>query len=110
MAVELTTDTLVVVGVMALTALFIGWLGYRIRYRGDVYLVAGYREDDVSDPDGVARLVGTATLVFAAATLVFGVLYPLTSGELAYWGGYLVVAAIVLGYVQIAGRKYQVDA
>lgn len=55
--------------VFTLAALVVGMLGFRIRSRGDVHLIAGYDSDRVSDPAGLARFVGGICYALAIAAL-----------------------------------------
>lgn len=104
------TDTAVVTGMMSLTGLFTGWLGYRIRYCGDIHLIAGYRDNMDANTDALARAVGTAVLIMAVVTVFAGVLYvgldAIPINELAYWSGYSMVVLILSGYAVITSRRY----
>jgi hypothetical protein len=109
MIAGLGTDTTVVVGVLVLTGVFTGWLGYRIHYRGDVHLIAGYHRGMSADTEALSRVVGRIVLILAAATILAGLLYPvLTSSpadEVAYWSGYTVVVFVLSGYAVFAARQ-----
>ncbi len=45
-------------------------LGYLIRFRGQVNLIAGYDEKRVRDPEGLARFVGTNLLLLGVGAFV----------------------------------------
>lgn len=106
----LGTEVAVVTGTMVLTGVFAGWLGYRIRYRGDVHLIAGYRDGMSADTEALSRAVGRAVLAVAAVTVFAGLLYPvLNSGSdvaVIYWSGYTVIVLVLSGYAVLVGRQY----
>jgi hypothetical protein len=105
----LGTEIAVVTGTMVLTGIFTGWLGYRIRYRGDVHLISGYRDGMAADTEALSRTVGRAVLAVAAVTVLAGLLYPvLNSGSdvaVTYWSGYAVVVLVLSGYAVLAGQR-----
>ncbi|MCU0632650.1 MAG: DUF3784 domain-containing protein [Methanolinea sp.] len=54
-------------------------LGYMVRFRGRTDLLASYRREDVRDPQGLGRFVGTNLLLLGACAVVtfIGILlYP----------------------------------
>jgi hypothetical protein len=108
MIAEISTNTAVVTAVMVLTGVFTGWLGYRIRYRGDVHLIAGYRGDAPADAEALSRVVGRVVLVVAAVTVLAGLIHPMLvispGAELTYWSGY---TAIVLILIVIIVSQYR---
>lgn len=110
MVTGLGTDTAVVTGTMVLTGVFTGWLGYRIRYRGDVHLIAGYRDGVTADTEALSRAVGRVVLVVAALTVLAGLIYPvLNTGSAAavtYWSGYTAIVLVLSGYAVVASRRY----
>jgi hypothetical protein len=110
MGLGVGTDIVVVTATMVLSGLVTGWLGYRIRYRGDTHLIAGYRSDVAADTDGLARAVGRVVLLVAVVTLVAGLSYPVlevdTADELAYWSAYTLVVLALAGYAVVASRRY----
>lgn len=110
MAAGFGTDTAVVTGSMLLTGVFIGWLGYRIRFRRDVHLIAGYRRGTTADTEALSRVVGRVVLVLAAVTAFAGVVYPILSRGLAdggiYWSGYTIVVLLLGGYAVVVSRRH----
>jgi hypothetical protein len=106
MALSTDPETLVSTAVMLGVALVIGYLGYRIRYRGDVRLVAGYDPDRVTDPDAIAGLVGGMVLALAGVSAVYGVGQVLFPSNLWFWGSYLAVIFLVVLVIQVRGRRY----
>jgi hypothetical protein len=110
MITEISTNTAVVTAVMVLTGVFTGWLGYRIRYRGDVHLIAGYQDSAPADAEALSRVVGRIVLVVAAVTVFAGLTYPMLiispGAEVTYWCGYTAIVLILSGYAVLASRQY----
>jgi hypothetical protein len=106
MALRTSTETLVAVAVLLGAALVVTYLGYRIRYRGDVVLIAGYDADRVTDEEGLAGLVGGVTVALGLAHVGFGLGLLVAPPNLAFWTVYLVVLFAGLGVVQVRGRRY----
>jgi hypothetical protein len=110
MATELGTDTAVVTGVMGFSGVLIGWLGYRIRYHGDVNLIAGYRSGMPADTEALSRVVGGVVVIIAVVTILAGLLYPVLDivpgDEVTYWSGYTIVVLVFSGYAVLATRRY----
>jgi hypothetical protein len=98
---------LALTGVAALT---LAAVGYRIRFWGDVWLVAGYDPDRVTDEAGLARLVGTAVLGLAALTVAVGVAdtFVLASTGVL-WTGYTLAVCVVAGSLVWASDRYTSD-
>jgi hypothetical protein len=112
MVSEPGADTLIVTGTMVLSGMITGWLGYRIRYRGDVHLIAGYRRNMDADTDALSRSVGRVVLVIGTVTVLAGVLYPglnVGTDGLVYWSGYATTVLVLSGYAVIASRRYVHD-
>ena len=109
MIAEISTNTAVVTAVMVLTGVFTGWLGYRIRYRGDVHLIAGYQGGTPADAEALSRVVGREVLVVAVSVLA-GLTYPMLvispGAEVTYWSGYTAIILILSGYAVLTSRQY----
>jgi hypothetical protein len=106
MALATDSETLFAVAFMLLGAAFICYLGYRIRYRGDVVLIAGYDSERVTDDEGLADLVGGVVIALGLVHVAFGLgmlYFPL---DLAFWLAYLAAMFVGLGVVQVRGRRY----
>ena len=110
MTAEMSTNAAVVTVVMVLAGVFTGWLGYRIRYRGDVHLIAGYRAGEPADAEELSRVVGRSVLVVAAVTVFAGLAYPMLmigpGAEVSYWAGYTAIILVVSGYAVLTSRQY----
>ena len=110
MIAEISTNTAVVTVVMVLAGVFTGWLGYRIRYRGDVHLIAGYRAGEPADAEELSRVVGRSVLVVAVITVLAGLTYPMLiispGAEVSYWTGYTIIILMISGYAVLTSRKY----
>lgn len=110
MAAGVEADSIVVTSVLMLSGAFTGWVGYRIRYRRDVHLIAGYQRDTDADTEALAQAIGRVVLVVAAVTILAGLLYPrMTSSsgdDLAYWAAYTMAILLLSGYALVAGRRY----
>ncbi len=83
-------------------------LGYLIRFRGRIDLVAGYREGRVRDEKGLSRVVGNSLLllgVLAAATLVLVFIVP--EQEVLLFLLYAVIVVPVTGILSVfLSRRY----
>ena len=58
---------------LAAVGIIILWMGYRMRFKQDIDLIAGMsrkKKEDIRDPEGLARLMGTSTLFMGLATLI----------------------------------------
>lgn len=66
----ISRDSLVVAAISGLLATVLLLLGFLIRERGKVNLLAGYDPRQVTDPHGLARFAGTVFYQMAAATLL----------------------------------------
>mgnify|MGYP000123809698 CR=1 FL=1 len=108
MALATDSETLVAVALMLLGGAVIGYLGYRIRYRGDVVLIAGYDPERVTDDEGLADLVGGVVIALGLVHVVFGLAMLYFPLDLAFWLVYLVAMFVGLGVVQVRGRQYTV--
>jgi hypothetical protein len=74
-------------------------LGYLIRFRGRVDLIAGYREGKIKDQRSLSILVGNALLflgILAAVTIILVLLLPGSEVLL-----FLVYAAVIFPVVSI---------
>ena len=107
---EISTNAAVVTVVMVSTGVFTGWLGYRIRYRGDVHLIAGYQGGTPADAEALSRVVGRVVLAVAAVSVLTGLTYPTLAislgAEVTYWSGYTAIVAILSGYAVLSSRRY----
>jgi hypothetical protein len=83
-------------------------LGYLIRFRNRIDLVAGYREGRIRDEKGLSRVVGTSLLVLgvlAAAILGLVILFP--EKEVLLFLLYTAVVVPVVGILSVLGsRRY----
>ncbi len=91
--------------ILALVGLIILWMGYRMRFKLDLSLVAGIgrkKVEEIQDPQGLARLMGTSTLFMGLATLIA----PVASMFLGsvVWMGYIGLVA-GLGVVSVIKSK-----
>lgn len=81
--------------ILAAVGLLILWMGYRMRFKNDLSLIAGIGRKDpgeIKDPQALCRLMGTSTLFIGLATLVT----PVAS---MYWGQniWLLYSGLVAG-------------
>jgi hypothetical protein len=91
---------------MLFGSLLVGFLGYRIRFRREVGLIAGHDPAAGADDGAMARLVGNLAVGTALLTALYGLAIPFVGSSLAFWGSY--VAAVVAGvvFVRVRGRRY----
>jgi hypothetical protein len=85
------TESLAIAGLMTLVGLCLGWLGYRIRFRGDYHLIAGYRSGAVANPEELAGLVGGVTAGLGVVTVFYGLVALVVDAGLWYWLSYTLV-------------------
>jgi hypothetical protein len=83
-------------------------LGYLIKFRGRVDLIAGYREGRIRDAAGLAGFIGTSLLflgILAAATFALVLLFP--DYEVVFFLIYAAVLFPIISIYSLAGsRKY----
>jgi hypothetical protein len=83
-------------------------LGYLIRFRGRIDLVAGYKEGRVRDTKGLCRIVGNSLLilgVLAAVTLGLVIIFP--EKEVILFLLFAAVIVPVTGIISLLGsRRY----
>jgi len=106
MAPATDSETLLSALLLFAAGLFIAYLGYRIRYRGDVHLIAGYDAERVTDDEGLAALVGGVTVALGALHPTSGVALLYFPPDLAFWSGYGLAMAVGLAVVLVGGRRF----
>jgi hypothetical protein len=80
------------------TILFLA-LGYLIRFRGRVDLIAGYREGRIRDPAGLSTFIGNSLLLLGIlAILTFTLVLILPDYEVLF---FLFYAAVIFPIVSI---------
>jgi hypothetical protein len=83
-------------------------LGYLIKFRGRVDLIAGYREGRIRDAAGLAGSIGTSLLllgILAAATFALVLLFP--NYEVLFFLTYAVVLFPIISIFSLfVSRKY----
>ena len=83
-------------------------LGYLIRFRGRIDLVAGFKEGRVQDGKGLSRVVGTSLIilgVLAGATLALVFIFP--EKEVLLFLIYTAIVVPVVGILSvILSRRY----
>lgn len=83
-------------------------LGFRIGWRGDVHLIAGYDKDRIADPVGLGRLVGGTCVVLGLALVVMAgalVAWPDAEGILTF--GYAVVVIVGIVVILVSRGRYE---
>jgi hypothetical protein len=90
--------------VLAAVAAVLLAVGYRIRARRDVALIAGYDARRVHDADGLARWVGGGVLALGGATLAAAVAALAVGPVLGRPYGALVLATVVA--IVLGARRY----
>lgn len=82
--------------VSGLLAVFIGYL---IKDRGMIQLVAGYDPDEVIDEAGLANFIGTLAIAIGVVTIMMGILEYQNVGNGILWyvfGVFIVGSAVVM--------------
>ncbi|WP_206633405.1 DUF3784 domain-containing protein [Methanoculleus taiwanensis] len=81
-------------------------LGYLIRFRGRVELIAGYDEKRVRDPEGLARFVGTNLLLLGAGAFAVLALEFLIPGyAVLFFVIYALVAVPLVSFITVRGSS-----
>ncbi|MDN7024745.1 DUF3784 domain-containing protein [Methanoculleus sp. FWC-SCC1] len=81
-------------------------LGYLIRYRGRVDLIAGYDEKKVRDPEGLARFVGTNLLLLGAGAFVILALeFLLPTYAVVFFAVYALAAVPAVSLLTVWGSR-----
>lgn len=90
------------------TAVVTAAVGVLIRQFQLMGLIAGYDPDRVTDDEGLARFVGTYTLVIAGLSAVVGVveLAQPDDGQPVVYGLYTVALVAIVGYLMYGSRRY----
>ncbi len=88
-----TVEGLVVLGVAGLLLA----VGYLIRVRGWVFLIAGYDPEGDVPPEFAGRVVGNAVLRVGVATGIVGVAAGFGLGSSLLWGAYAVAVLLAAG-------------
>jgi uncharacterized protein DUF3784 len=84
-------------------------LGYLIRYRKRLGLIAGYDPARVRDPEGLARWFGSWVLALGALSVIFaGLLAAPSSHTGAIVVGYVVVDFACAAVLVLGCRRYTV--
>lgn len=100
-------ESLGVAVVLALSALSMGGLGYLIRYRKRYHLISGFDPERVSDPDGLAEVVGGGALLLAVLTAGTAVVELLQETNGTLWLGYTAMVVGVSGWLLWRTREFR---
>lgn len=91
---------------VAVSGLFVASIGYLIKYRGMVRLVAGYDPDEVVNEAGLANFIGILTIVVGTATVLAGVLEYQDIGSGIIWYVFGVFIVVSVGVMIIGSNRY----
>jgi len=96
--------------VMLLIGALIAGIGYLIRVRGMMHLIAGYDENKVDDKAGLQRFFGNGILVLASILIAGGMVVAVTSGTTSVATTALVttwvVFVIATGLLVLGAQRY----
>lgn len=83
-------------------------IGYLIRFRGRVDLIAGYQEGRIRDPKGLARVVGDSLLLLGIlGGVTLGLIISFPQREVTFFLLYAAVIVPVMSIVSLLGsRRY----
>lgn len=83
-------------------------LGYLIRFRGRVDLIAGYHEGRIRDPKGLSRVVGHSLLLLGIlGGVTLGLIISFPQREVTFFLLYAAVIVPVMSIVSLLGsRRY----
>jgi len=90
------------------TAVVTGVVGVLIREFEMMELIAGYDPEQVTDDEGLARFIGTATLFLAGLTALVGgfeLVRPVDDQPVVYTV-YAVVTVLLVGYMIYGTQRY----
>jgi len=96
----------VTAGVFLLVAVVIGAFGILIREFNRMELIAGYDPEKVTDDEGLARFVGSYTLVVAGLTAVVAVLELIRGGQPLTYSLYAAASVALTGYIVYGAQRY----
>jgi len=108
MSVSPSAESVLLIVVMAVTGLFLVWLGRYVRRTQDLSLVAGTHEATVTDTTGLAAFIGAVTIAIGVLTVLVGLVHPLFPAPERglLWGGYIVLALALAGWAHWRSREY----
>ncbi|SEW12623.1 DUF3784 domain-containing protein [Natrinema salifodinae] len=98
--------SLVRLAIVLSSGIFTVALGYQIRYRGMVRLVAGYDPEEVVDGTGLARFVGGLLIAVGAVTAAIGVLDYLDRGGEVLWYAFSAFVIVATAVVIVGSNRY----
>ncbi|EMA42227.1 hypothetical protein C448_11871 [Halococcus morrhuae DSM 1307] len=81
-------------------------IGYLIKYRGMVGLIAGYDSDEVVDESGLAEFAGTLTILIGVVTILTGVLDHFEIGNGVLWYVFVVFVVGAAGMLIVGSNRY----
>ncbi|EMA55818.1 DUF3784 domain-containing protein [Halococcus thailandensis] len=91
---------------IAVSGLFIAIIGYLIKYRGMVQLVAGYDPDEVVNEAGLGNFIGTLAIVVGAVTIMTGILDYQDIGDGILWYVFGVFVVGSAGVMVVGANRY----
>ena len=96
------------IAITTLAGLFIGLLGYLIKYQDKPELIAGFKEEKFDDVEGLKDFVGFYMFFFGFFTIVTGFLdYLLIFGGSGLWTGYTVLLVFLLLRLVFGIREFE---
>jgi hypothetical protein len=83
-------------------------LGYLIRFRGRVDIIAGYREGRIKDPAALSRLIGNNLLLLGIlASISFLLVLVFPEHEVVFFLAFTIIVVPVIGIGSaIMSRRY----
>ena len=91
---------------IAVSGLLVVFIGYLIKYRGMVQLVAGYDPDEVIDEDGLGNFIGTVAIVIGVVTIMAGILESQDVGNGILWYVFGVFVIGSAGVMIVGTNRY----
>ncbi len=96
-----------VIWILLVGAPFVG-MGYAIRWRRKLHLIAGFSDERVKDPDGLARWFGSGYLVIGVLNCMAVLILLAVPDHFMTWLLGTLGVTVLLSTVVIAGcRRYQ---
>ena len=92
--------------IIAVSGLFVVFIGYLIKYRGMVQLIAGYDPDEVIDENGLANFTGTVAIVVGLVIIMTGILESQDIGIGILWYAFGVFVVGSAGVMVVGTNRY----
>jgi UDP-N-acetylmuramyl pentapeptide phosphotransferase/UDP-N-acetylglucosamine-1-phosphate transferase len=102
-------DTLILTLILAACGLLFMFLGYLVRYKKKLNIIAGYDESRVHDKNGLANWAGAAIIILGATYLILSLINCIFPNHQTCILNIFAAITIIGCIIMIRGcRKYQI--